>query len=209
MKPLQFIRDGRRGTSAASAPDLPVFMNPIEFAQLATAAHAVAPKRVLEWGSGGSTAAMLRLLPTVESYVSIEHNREWFERVRSLVKDPRLDLRHAAPSEPEPVISERLSRPKRTAALKAWFARCEDEPALMADYVALPGSIHTSYDFVLVDGRARNACMRAGYALLRSGGVMVIHDAQRPEYRETIESYPHHLFIEPWVQGQICVIPKP
>jgi len=205
---LKFVDDGRKSLVAAQHPEMKVFMHPIEFSQLVALLHAVGPKSVLEWGSGGSTFAVLRLLQCVETYVSIEHNEPWFERVRSMVQDPRLNLQLALPAEQEPDIPESLPRKKRTPLLKAWFDRCENEPHLMADYVSRPRTIRTSYDFILVDGRARNACVREGWELLEPGGVLVVHDAQRAEYRETLESFDTHLFLEPWSQGQICVIRK-
>jgi predicted O-methyltransferase YrrM len=205
---LKFVEDGRRSLTASQHAEMPVFMHPVEFSQLIAILHSTSPKSVLEWGSGGSTYAVLRLLPGIESYVSIEHNQPWFERVQTMVTDTRLNLQLAVPAEEEPDIPETLPRKKRTPLLKAWFDRCENEPHLMADYVARPGTVQTSYDFILVDGRARNACIKAGYDLLTPGGVLVVHDAQRPEYRETLESFDSHLLLEPWAQGQICVIRK-
>jgi predicted O-methyltransferase YrrM len=206
---LKFVEDGRRSVMAAQHAEMPVFMHSIELGQLVAAIHAVGPRTVLEWGSGGSTAGVLNLVPSIERYVSVEHNEAWYSRVKSLVTDPRLELHLVPPAEPEPVIPARAWGRTRRRLLLEWFSRCENEPGLMADYVALPGKLHDSYDFILVDGRARSRCIQAGYELLVSGGVIVIHDAHRPEYRAAIEALPNHLFIEPWVQGQICVSRKP
>jgi predicted O-methyltransferase YrrM len=206
---LQLIDDERRGIMQAVDPRLPVFMSSVEFSQLAALAVAVAPRHILEWGSGGSTAALLKLLPEVQSYVSIEHNAAWYERVKAAVSDARLHLKYVPGLEQDPVIPPRTRNRKRSEILRAWFTRCETEPELMADYVRYPTSVRNSYDFILVDGRARVHCLKVGFELLSSNGVMAIHDAQRADYRQAIESFSHHLFLEPWIQGQLCVIRKP
>ena len=79
----------------------------------------------------------------------------------------------------------------------------------MADYVARPGQLGMEFDFVLVDGRARIHCLVEGWKLLRPGGVILIHDAQRPEYHDTVRSLGRAVFLEPWEQGQICFVRKP
>ncbi len=193
----------------AQHAEMPMYMHPIELAQYLAAVAAASPKHMLEWGSGGSTFGLLRLFPSIERYVSIEHDRRWYERVKSLITDRRLELHHVPPAEEPPEIPKRASKRLRRRMVWEWFDRCENESALMADYVARPAELADSYDLVLIDGRARTHCLRAGYELLASGGVLVIHDAQRAEYRETIESLPNHLFLEPWVQGQLCMSHKP
>ena len=84
----------------------------------------------------------------------------------------------------------------------------ETDASLLRSYVEFPASLGQSFDFVLVDGRARCFCMKAGFSLLRPGGVMVLHDAQRVEYHATAKSLGRAVFLEPWKQGQICLVRK-
>ncbi len=72
-----------------------------------------------------------------------------------------------------------------------------------------PATLGTSFDFVRVDGRARSLCVREGFELLRSGGVLVMQDAQREEYRHALNEAGRAVFLDPWVQGQICFVRKP
>lgn len=206
---LRNAEQDQRGVRSVMASGMPVFMHDVEWGMYAAILLAVRPRTVLEWGTGGSTAATLSLLPTLERLVAVEHHAAWFQKVQSEITDPRLQLHLCAPSEPEPEPSPLLARKQRSAVLKRWFDRCEREPFIMQNYVSKPAELGLEFDLVLVDGRARNACMTEGYKLLRQGGVMVVHDAQRPEYRETLESFPTHRFLEPWVQGQLCLISKP
>lgn len=199
----------QRGIRSVMAPQMPVFMHDIEWGMYAAILLAANPRVVLEWGSGGSTAATLSLLPGLQRMVAIEHHVLWFQRVQAEISDPRLELYLCEPTVAQPERSPQVEPRQYTAQLANWFERCEREPAIMQDYVSKPAECGVAFDLILVDGRARNACLRQGYELLRPGGIMVIHDAQRAEYRETLESFPEHRFLEPWVQGQLCIVSKP
>jgi hypothetical protein len=50
------------------------------------------------------------------------------------------------------------------------------------------------YDFILVDGRAREACLRQARYLLSDGGVVVLHDANRDFLHTPLELYPRQIF---------------
>ncbi|MBU6160026.1 MAG: hypothetical protein KGO50_02820 [Myxococcales bacterium] len=206
---LRSSEHGQRGVKQAMASGMPVFMHDVEWGMYAALLIGSAPNHVLEWGTGGSTAATLRLLPDLQRLVAVEHHAAWFERVRSEITDSRLELYLCEPTEPEPDPPRWMARKQRSALLKRWFDRCEREPEILQSYVSKPAQCGIPFDLVLVDGRARNACMRQGYELVRPGGMMVVHDAQRPEYRTTLESFADHRFLEPWVQGQLCVVRKP
>ena len=183
--------------------ELAVYMAPGEFAQVLAVATAVQPRRVLEWGAGGSTRALLSHCPFIEQYVSVEHNRQWHAKVAEAIADPRLTLHLVEPDEPL-----ELQTPSREQQI-AWDARAEVEPALMRSYVHLPESLGQRFDLVLVDGRARNLCMPVGFSLLEHGGVLVLHDAQREAYHTAVNALGRAVFIEPWEQGQVCLVRKP
>jgi predicted O-methyltransferase YrrM len=182
---------------------LPVNMATEEFGQLLAVLHALAPERCLEWGSGGSTRAVLEHCPFVKRYVSIEHDPLWYQRVRSGVTDPRLELHLVPPAESVPAQS--LLNLKR----RRWNARAEIERPLFAAYVDWPATLNVLFDLVFVDGRARRFCLRAGWMLLRPGGVLLLHDAQRRPYHDVLFSLGPPLLLEPWRQGQMALLRKP
>jgi len=183
---------------------LSVWMDPMEFAQLLAAIEAVAPKRFLEWGTGGSTKAILARCPFIAEYVAVEHNRPWFLRVKDEVTDPRLNLHHVGPDQPLPPGKHR--EPVQTA----WDEATEFDRPKMASYIDFPGTLGGTFDFVLVDGRARRFCVAEGFKLLNPGGMLCVHDAQRTEYHDAILAQTGRaLFLEPWKQGQICLVHKP
>lgn len=184
--------------------DFEVYMHPVEFSQLLAIVESCAPKDVLEWGAGGSTAALLREFPFIRRYVSVEHNQQWYEKVRAGICDDRLTLLFRPPSVPEPTIKPRDRASRKAHA--SWSRRCEHEPDLLRDYISDGADALESYDFVLVDGRARSFCIRAGWEKLRPGGVLVVHDAQREDYRQAIAGLGRARYLEPWHQGQVCLI---
>lgn len=205
-KLLRFVR-GERETTNPEPGELPVFMHPIEYSQLLAVVESLAPRRVLEWGSGGSTRALLERCDFIETFVSVEHNAMWHARVAEVVTDPRLKLFLHEPTvaEPNPPRKDK----DRSRIISEWMLLCERDPSVMADYVAAPATLGMEFDFVLVDGRARTHCLIEGFRLLRPGGVILIHDAQRPEYHATVNSLGRAIFLEPWEQGQICFVRKP
>ena len=79
----------------------------------------------------------------------------------------------------------------------------------MADYIEHPGTHDVTYDIAIVDGRARTHCVAEAMKLLRSGGVVILHDAQRTQYHDAIRKVGDVKFLEPFVQGQIALIRKP
>jgi hypothetical protein len=183
--------------------ELRVWMDPIEHSQVLAALHTLAPSRCLEWGSGGSTQSLLQKCDFVQQWVSVEHDRAWYEQVRDNITDPRLSLHHVAPDSylPPGKHSE--------AEVNAWNARAEHEPELMASYVGKPRALGGApFDFVLVDGRARRFCIREGFGLLRPGGLLILHDAQRTEYHDALSTVGKPYFLTPWKQGQVCLLRK-
>ena len=198
--------DALDSESQPAAESLSVWMDDIELSQLRALIEAIEPQRVLEWGSGGSTRAVLETCPFIERYVSIEHNAAWFEKVRNSVQDPRLELYLKQPSIPEPTVS---SAPGHTRTKRRkWMLRAETDRSILADYIDFPATLGTLFDFVLIDGRARSLCARQGIDLLRPGGLLVMHDAQREEYHDALNEVGRAVFLEPWVQGQFCVVRK-
>jgi len=195
---------GKGNTNKGLDGELVPYMDAVEFAQMRAVVETLAPRRVLEWGSGGSTKALLDACPFIERFVSIEHDPNWVEKVREKVIDPRLELHlKEADDTPPDLMADRK-------AFQEWAARAERDPALMATYVGFPATLGIAFDFVLVDGRARRLCVAAGWELLRSGGVLLLHDAQREDYHDAVEALGERaIFLEPWGGGQICIIRKP
>ncbi|MEC8025159.1 MAG: hypothetical protein VX223_14630, partial [Myxococcota bacterium] len=138
----------------AGTAEHPVWMHPIEFSQIQAVLRTLNPKRMLEWGSGGSSRAWLKMLPQLELLWSVEHNPEWANTVRSSIDDPRFHLVH------EPAVGttepHHIPGNKQTGAVHwAWCQTLEQDRNIMARYIDSPDDAGGPFDVALVDGRAR------------------------------------------------------
>lgn len=129
------------------------------------------PVKVLEWGSGESTRYFSRLLGPGSSWLAVEHQYGWFRHVQASISGLggcSVAVVHVPPGRE--------------------YVEGEDDGdvATFSAYIQAPQRFHESYEFILVDGRARVACLAKGWEMLDPQGFMVLHDAQRPEYARGI-----------------------
>lgn len=54
------------------------------------------------------------------------------------------------------------------------------------DVVKLNGR---KYDFILIDGQEREACLRVAHDLIKPNGIILLHDSGRIEYQDFIKLY--------------------
>ncbi len=127
--------------------------------------------RVFEYGSGASTLYWLRRGATL---TSVEHDPTWHAQVRRrLPPDTTLDYRlvppepgsHADPADPTAYASAALP------------GRCFKHYVHQID--AIPNG---SCDLVLIDGRARPACLVRAVPKIRPGGLLILDNSDRPYY---------------------------
>ncbi|EXI67260.1 MAG: putative O-methyltransferase [Candidatus Accumulibacter adjunctus] len=123
--------------------------------------------RILEWGSGGSTLWFADRLPAGATLTSIDHDPVWHERVQA-----RLGARG----------NVRLMVCPPSASMGQNATVEEEDPGPVQGYIHAMDA--ETFDVILVDGVARNACMAAARRLLRPGGAIFLHDAHRPWYDE-------------------------
>ena len=124
----------------------------------------------LEWGSGNSTIYFSSQLPDKSNWFSYEHNSDWYQEVVSMLHSfasRGVTIEFVPPSMPFDNLTD------------------GDFDTFM-HYVVAPIRLGKKFNFILVDGRARVACMAVGWELLDKKGIMVIHDAQRREYDKGI-----------------------
>jgi hypothetical protein len=135
---------------------------------------------VFEWGSGGST---LFFLDRGVSLTSVEHDRDWWARVR-----PRTGSDSGGKVRFELIEPSVVSREERASI---YFSTRPD--GIRRSYEKYARAIDDvpdrSLDFVLIDGRARVACARHVPKKLKPGGFVVLDDAARPEYAEVWQCF--------------------
>ena len=60
-------------------------------------------------------------------------------------------------------------------------------------YVDHPSTADGPFDFIFIDGRARVACLNRAYDLVSDRGLVILHDANRPYYVESLPPFAHLL----------------
>lgn len=114
---------------------------------------------VFEFGSGGSTVFLAQRVSRV---VSVEHDARWAEAVQAQL--PANASLHRASTSGEET-----------------HAKPTDE------YTKVLLRQREKFDLIVVDGRSRNACMRAAVDSVTPDGLILLDDAERTEYRMSHE----------------------
>lgn len=127
--------------------------------------------RVLEYGSGASTVWLGRRSGSVKS---IEHDPTWF----SLVQE-----RTRAFSNIEIILKE-----PKLAPSKEGYTSTKDgfEGLCFREYACEVESASNFYDLIIIDGRARNDCLKVAKSHLSKGGLILFDNTLRRQYRDAI-----------------------
>jgi hypothetical protein len=124
---------------------------------------------MLEWGSGGSTI----LFPQyVSKYYSIEHNKEWFDKMDLQLRDSNVNLNYVPPEIDNPVMPSK----------KVDYS----------SYISYPSLLNQKYDKILIDGRARQFCAEYCISFLKDKGLVFFHDfwmKGRERYKNIVFKY--------------------
>lgn len=125
--------------------------------------------RVFEWGSGAST---LWLAARAGEVHSVEHHAGWAE-----VLAPRLPAN----------VGLRLVEPLATPTPAVPSAKPGHADLDFGDYVAAIDDVPGDFDVVVIDGRAREACLARAVDRLAPGGVIVFDNVDRQRYVAAID----------------------
>ena len=125
----------------------------------------VKPKKVLEFGSGGSTK-IFSDYESVETVDSVENCPIWADKVRGL---PKVQVILQESDHLYPFAIGRFDK----------------------------------YDLIMVDGLQRPRCLEQSKDMLTDIGYIILHDAEREEYQESINSFE---FIKFYDDGHTVVL---
>jgi hypothetical protein len=135
-------------------------------------AHRPHPIRIFEYGSGAST---LWLAGRADEVHSVEHHREFGESIAAAIaQHANIDLRI--------VEAVRSSAPVVPSA-KEGHAGLD-----FAEYAAAIDLVGGVFDLIVIDGRARAACLRQATPRLATGGMIVFDNSRRRRYRPAIRT---------------------
>lgn len=146
--------------------------------------------RVFEWGSGASTVWLSRRSAEV---VSVEHDSNWALRVRELAPaNVRVEL-----------VEPDVHAIPRVPSHKPGFGRLD-----FSRYVAAIDRDAALYDLIVIDGRAREACLARAMGHLAPGGLIVLDNAERVRYRRAVRRSAQELRVT-WSIGATPCLPYP
>jgi hypothetical protein len=128
------------------------------------------PARVFEYGSGASTVWLSRRADEVHS---VEHDRGFAELMAPVMATrPNIDL---------VVVEPEAKQHIDVASSKEGYRGLD-----FSAYVAAIDRVEGPFDLVVVDGRAREACLAAAIRRLNPEGVVVFDNSARRRYRPAI-----------------------
>lgn len=126
-------------------------------------------QRMLEYGSGNSTIC---IAPLVKTLWSVEHNKEWFDRVINMVFDfNNVNLFYVPQDLPR-------SNPTKLEEFQTYVDWIKDKDI--------------KFDIVLIDGRARQWCAESILDKLSDNHTVFLHDynlIERPYYKRVEKFY--------------------
>ena len=124
-----------------------------------------------EWGSGGSSVFIAR---RVGHLTSIEHDPDWFKVTQKALAYSSLQCDLAL----RPPVASTISSGEARSTVAKYKGMS------FQDYVnTISGFPDEHFDFILVDGRARCACLERAVSKLKTGGLLVLDNADRGDYR--------------------------
>ncbi len=150
--------------------------------------------RVFEWGSGASTVWLSR---RAESVVAVEHDTAWAQIVEGLIgENPAVEL-VAMPA----VAARGLPGEARSA-------KPGHEGLDFHDYVNVIEKVGGDFDVIVIDGRAREACLQVALPHLVEDGLLVFDNVERRRYRRAIAAAGADVEVT-WTSGLTPGLPYP
>lgn len=158
-------------------PNLPLY-TPAAIREIA-AYLAARPRRVFEWGSGGSTIWYAQRAAQV---IAVEHDPGWRKIVAGRLQAAGVvaECLFSPPLAPEALAGYRwetqwphyaaLGRPPLRPEYRDYLAAIDAYPP-------------AAFDLIAIDGKERIGCALHALSRLKPGGRLVLDDSNREEYR--------------------------
>jgi predicted O-methyltransferase YrrM len=154
--------------------------------------ESVGDARVFEWGSGAST---LWLAARAAEVHSVEHDPQWAALVQEAAPD-HVEVTTVPPTRP-PAGHVVVGSHKRGY-----------EGLDFTEYCAAIDAVSGVFDLIVIDGRAREACLSAAIPRLAPRGVIVFDNVDRHRYVEAIDQLGEQVRVT-MTQGLTPALPYP
>ena len=149
---------------------------------------------MFEWGSGAST---VWLSARAASVVSVEHDPQWAASIAPVL-GPNAQVR-TVPAEPMVPAHARDA----VASSKPGFEGLD-----FRAYVDAIDQDDAAYDLIVIDGRAREACLERALAHLTPGAMILFDNVDRKRYRDAIARHASDVDVV-WTRGLTPALPYP
>lgn len=127
---------------------------------------------IFEYGSGASTIWLAKRAQTV---ISIEHDAEWFEKLQAY----KQEYAHIMLLHEPPILKQNTTNSLYTSA-----------KAPNLDFTRYASSIDDFsrlFDVIIIDGRARVACLQHALAKCHPNGFIVFDNSNRERYQQALK----------------------
>lgn len=168
----QLLRDRRAKAAQRRGQSTTPWMKAKELDVMVDALATLSPEQCLEWGAGASTLYFPPRLPSIVSWLAIEHHRSWYETTIAKNQDPRVTIICIPPDHGDYPDT-----------------RKEGTYEDFRSYVDHPAGLDRRFDFIFIDGRARAACLTQAFDLVTDQGLVILHDANREYYVRTLPPF--------------------
>lgn len=136
-----------------------------------------------EYGCGGST---IFLAQRMKSLVSVEHDRQWFNRTEAAVEaKPQLSWQgNLIPCSPDLAFDRsKCNHPDHYYSSDNAYSGNS-----FVDYVKFIDNYSDEYfDLILVDGRARPSCLKHAMPKVKPGGYLILDNSDRSYYLTNLD----------------------
>ncbi len=131
----------------------------------------IKPLKCLEWGSGYSSIYFPNYIHKAARWISIENDIDWANHIKTINQRSNVEIFYKKPNN------------------FPWTDENNDGAySDLKDYIEYPGKFGT-FDFILIDGRARKECLLKAYDIINEEGIVILHDAGRIHYHEPFSLY--------------------
>jgi len=128
---------------------------------------------VFEWGFGYSTIYLSNIVGKI---ISIEHNKEWYNKIKEEIKNLNIKNIELNLLLPDTNMGERYLE---------YLSNNGDKTLLgmnFYNYVSYIDTFDILFDIIIIDGRCRNKCLDKAIRMIKSGGFLVFDDYERERY---------------------------
>jgi hypothetical protein len=133
---------------------------------------------VFEYGGGGST---LFFVKRAKEVITVEHDREWYENVKKILENKQVRNWEGYLITPE--LGKLASNPALSSPSHYTSEAESFKEYNFKTYASKIDDFDDEYfDFVLIDGRSRPACVKHSIPKITKGGFLILDNSDREYY---------------------------